>query len=77
MCIRDRYYSEKYWDAEKADKIQWTEEGPVRATLEIQRTISNSVIKQQIHFYADSRRIDFSTWVDWKEHQHLLKVRCV
>lgn len=70
----DMYYSEKYWDAEKADKIQWTEEGSVRATLEIQRTISNSVIKQKIHFYADSRRIDFSTWVDWKEHQHLLKV---
>lgn len=70
----DMYYSEKYWDAEKADKIQWTEEGPVRATLEIQRTTSNSVIKQKIHFYADSRRIDFSTWVDWKEHQHLLKV---
>lgn len=70
----DMYYSEKYWDGEKADKIQWTEEGPVRATLEIQRTISNSVIKQEIHFYADSRRIDFSTWVDWKEHQHLLKV---
>ena len=70
----DMYYSEKYWDAEKADKIQWIEEGPVRATLEIQRTISNSVIKQEIHFYADSRRIDFSTWVDWKEHQHLLKV---
>lgn len=70
----DMYYSEKYWDAEKADKIQWIEEGPVRATLEIQRTISNSVIKQKIHFYADSRRIDFSTWVDWKEHQHLLKV---
>lgn len=70
----DMYYSEKYWDAEKADKIQWTEEGPVRATLEIQRTISNSVIKQKTHFYADSRRIDFSTWVDWKEHQHLLKV---
>ena len=70
----DMYYSEKYWDAEKADKIQWTEEGTVRATLEIQRTISNSVIKQKIHFYADSRRIDFSTWVDWKEHQHLLKV---
>ena len=70
----DMYYSEKYWDAEKVDKIQWTEEGPVRATLEIQRTISNSVIKQKIHFYADSRRIDFSTWVDWKEHQHLLKV---
>lgn len=70
----DMYYSEKYWDAEKADEIQWTEVGPVRATLEIQRTISNSVIRQKIHFYADSRRIDFVTNVDWKEHQHLLKV---
>jgi alpha-mannosidase len=48
--------------------------GPVRATLEIERRVSNSVIKQKIYFYAESRRIEFNTWVDWKEHQHLLKV---
>ena len=70
----DMYYSEKYWDAVQADRIEWTERGPVRATLEIDRSISNSVIRQKIHFYADSRRIDFVTWVDWKEHQTLLKV---
>lgn len=70
----DMYYSEKYWDAIKADKVLWTEEGPVRATLEIHRTFNNSSIKQKIHFYADTRRIDFVTWVDWKEHQSLLKV---
>jgi alpha-mannosidase len=27
-----------------------------------------------VYFYADNRRIDFQTAVDWKEHQHLLKV---
>lgn len=70
----DIYYSEKYWDAEKADSIRWTETGPVRATLEIRRSISKSVIVQNIRFYADSRRIDFETWVDWKEAQNLLKV---
>lgn len=70
----DMYYSEKSWDALKADKIQWTENGPVRAVLEIHRRISNSLIRQKIHFYADSKRIDFVTWVDWKEHQSLLKV---
>lgn len=70
----DMYYSEKYWDAGKADRIEWTEEGPVRATLEIDHSMSRSVIRQKIHFYADSRRIDFVTWVDWKEHQTLLKV---
>lgn len=70
----DMYYSEKYWDITKADNIEWIEKGPVRATLQITRSMSNSVIKQKIHFYANSRRIDFETWVDWKEHQTLLKV---
>lgn len=70
----DMYYSEKFWEMKKADRIEWTEKGFVRATLEIDRSMSNSVIKQKIHFYANSRRIDFETWVDWKEHQTLLKV---
>lgn len=70
----DIYYTEKYWDAEKLESMEWTEIGPVRATLVQTRKISNSLIRQSIHFYAQSRRIDFETYVDWKEHQHLLKV---
>ena len=70
----DMYYTEKFWELKNADRIEWTEQGPVRATLEIERTMSNSKIIQKVHFYADSRRIDFETWVDWKEHQTLLKV---
>lgn len=70
----DIFYTEKYWDADQVERLEWTEVGTLRATLEIDRKISNSLIKQKIHFYRDSRRIDFVTYVDWKEHQHLLKV---
>lgn len=54
-------------------RMEWTERGPVRATLEMERKVSRSVICQKIHFYAACPRIDFETTVDWKEHQHLLK----
>ncbi len=70
----DIYYTEKYWDATELTRLEWTEIGSVRATLEIDRKISSSVIRQKIYFYAGSRRIEFDTYVDWKEHQHLLKV---
>lgn len=70
----DIYYTEKYWDVNDVISMEWTECGPVRATLEMERKESNSVIRQKIHFYADSRRIEFETYVDWKEHQTLLKV---
>lgn len=70
----DIFYTEKYWDINDVTSMEWTECGPVRTTLEIERRESNSVIRQKIHFYADSRRIEFETYVDWKEHQTLLKV---
>ena len=69
----DIFYTEKYWDVTDVQSAKWTEMGPVRATLEVERKISNSTIHQKIHFYADSRKIDFVTKVDWQEHQHLLK----
>lgn len=70
----DIYYTEKFWDADQLEHMEWSELGPVRATLVLTRKISNSLIRQKIHFYAESRRIEFETYVDWKEHQHLLKV---
>lgn len=70
----DIYYTEKYWDVDQAERMEWTEMGPVRAVLEIDRKASNSTFTQKIIFYAKSRRIDFVTHVDWKEHQTLLKV---
>ena len=69
----DMYYTEKSWEVNELLAMAWTEDGPVRATLELTWKCSQSVITQKIHFYADTRRIDFETVADWKEHQHLLK----
>lgn len=71
----DIYYTEKSWDALHCSRKEWTFIGPVCAVLELERSISNSLIRQKIYFYADTPRIDFETYVDWKEHQHLLKVQ--
>lgn len=70
----DIFYTEKYYDVNDVTRMEWTELGSVRAVLEIERNYSSSLIKQKIYFYADSRRIDVETYVDWKESQHLLKV---
>lgn len=70
----DIYYTEKYWDATDVTKCEWIEKGPLRATLLVERKISKSTIIQKIHFYYNSKRVDFETYVDYKESQHLLKV---
>ena len=69
----DMYYVEKSWEVNDLVSMNWVDVGAVRATLELVWNCSQSVINQKIHFYADTRRIDFETNVDWKEHQHLLK----
>lgn len=70
----DIYYTEKFWDVDNVVKMEWLEVGAVRATLFIERKFSDSVIRQKIYFYANDRRIDFDTYVDWHESQQLLKV---
>lgn len=70
----DYYYTEKFWDLTDVESAEWVEVGDVRATLRIVRKFSKSTLNQDIHFYADSRRIDFVNVVEWNEFQHLLKV---
>lgn len=70
----DIFYTEKYWDIDNLVWMEWIEQGSVRAVLAIERKFSSSVIRQHIIFYANMRRIDFETCVDWQEDQHLLKV---
>jgi alpha-mannosidase len=70
----DIYYSEKYWPVTQLEKFEWADIGELSASLYLERKVSNSLIKQKITFYSQNRRIDFDTYVDWKESQHLLKV---
>ena len=69
----DRYYTEKHYDVENLLSMAWTEDGAVQTTLELHYEFCGCTFCQKIHFYADTRRIDFETVVDWKLHQHLLK----
>lgn len=69
----DIYYTQKSWAVEDVTRMEWVENGPVRAVLRIDRKFLDSTIIQKIIFYPDNRRIDFDTYVDWKQHQLLLK----
>lgn len=70
----DIYYNRKSWTADGVTRMEWVENGPVQAVLLTERRYCNSFIRQKVYFYANSPRIDFETYVDWKEHQQLLKV---
>ena len=69
----DMYYTEKSWDVDELKSLRWIADGAVETVLELTFDCCGSEIVQKIHFYADTRRIDFETKVDWKLHQHLLK----
>ena len=71
----DVYHTEKSWLVDETSEVKWLDFGPVRATLLVERKFLQSVIRQKIHFYADMPRIDFETYVDWKQSQLLLKAR--
>ncbi|MDB5082049.1 MAG: alpha-mannosidase [Chloroflexi bacterium] len=67
------YYREKATPLLAVSSIQVVEDGPVRATFEIQRAYLNSTITQRISLWAGSRKLDFATEIDWQEKQILLK----
>lgn len=70
----DMYYTEKSYPVDDLVRLEWAESGCVRSTLRLAWNFNNSKIEQNVYFYKNNRRIDFDTHVDWKEHQHLLKV---
>jgi alpha-mannosidase len=69
----DLYYEEKPYPLRDNAQIRVLEEGPVRATVEIERHFLASRITQRISLWRNSRRIDFATEIDWHERQTLLK----
>lgn len=69
----DIYYTQKSWPVDELLESKWLENGEVRAVLQSKWRFLDSVIVQRMILYPDSRRIDFETYVDWKQHQLLLK----
>ncbi|MBZ5651719.1 MAG: alpha-mannosidase [Acidobacteriia bacterium] len=58
---------------DKADSVELTEKGPVRATIRIARTWQNSRFVQDISLYAGLERVDVTNNIDWHETHVLLK----
>ena len=69
----DVFYDDKQWLADPAKSMRLVEIGPLRATLEIRRRVLHSQIVQRISLTAFSARLDFDTWIDWRERHIFLK----
>ena len=70
----DIFYDDKHWLSEPATSVTVTEAGPLRASLEIRRRILHSEYVQRISLARGQGRLDFDTWIDWRERHILLKV---
>ncbi len=70
----DIYYDDRQWEANPASRITIIEDGPLRAGLEIERTLGASTIVQRVYLLADSRSLTFDTQINWQEQHTLLKV---
>jgi len=70
----DIYYQQKRREVTGLQTLELVHAGRLSATVKFVWTYANSTISQSMHVYADSRRIDFETSVDWHERQQLLKV---
>jgi len=67
------YYNDKSWSVDDVESVEVIETGPVRAGIKIRRSFLDSVIEQKIYMYSFSPRIDFDTYIDWKNDHILLK----
>ena len=70
----DIFYDDVQWPVQPADSLAFIEAGPLRIGLEIRRKIMDSNLVQRVYVYRGERRIEFDTWIDWRERHTLLKV---
>ncbi|NBD25462.1 alpha-mannosidase [Paenibacillus glycinis] len=70
----DIFYQEKLREITELESAELVELGPLAATVAFRWRYAGSVVTQKMTVYAGSRRIDFRTHIDWREHQQLLKV---
>jgi alpha-mannosidase len=68
------YYEDKGWPVETSQPLSLVETGPLRASFQVRRRVHQSEIVQRISLVRGSARLDFETWVEWRERHVLLKV---
>lgn len=70
----DRSYLDCVQDLVDLASVEVVELHPLRASVRLARRFGSSTIDQVMSLTAGSRRIDFSTEVDWQERHRFLKV---
>ena len=69
----DIFIGDRPEEIDAATRIEIVEEGPLRASVLVERRWRRSTIRQRIGLTHASRRIDFATGIDWRETHLLLK----
>lgn len=70
----DMYYYQKMQEVTELISRTVVENGALRTVIRQEWKINESYICQDMILYADTKRIDFKTYVNWQETQKLLKV---
>lgn len=70
----DIYYQEKMREVTDLTRMEVTEKGPLHMVVRLEWNYMNTKIKQDMTFYVEDKRIDFKTWVDFRERKQLMKV---
>ena len=71
----DRYYRDTIRQETRLTRREVAEDGPLFITIHSEYKIGRaSTLHQDMRFYADNRRIEWRTEVDWQEKHTLLKV---
>ncbi len=66
------YYKDKMWEVNDVEGIEAFNDG-VCAGIKIKRRFLDSIIIQKICLYDSIPRIDFDTYIDWKQSHIILK----
>jgi alpha-mannosidase len=69
----DANFEEGSQPLDQAQSVKLIEQGPLRATIRVERTWQNSKFVQAITLYADTDRVDIGNDIDWHEKHILLK----
>lgn len=67
------YYDEHSWEVDDLVSSEIVAEGPVLTKIRNEYRFNKSRIVQDVVFYAAMDRVDFETYVDWKEQHYMLK----
>ena len=69
----DIYYTQKMETMSICEPVRLVEENAFKIVLRFVYRYRKSRLVQDMILYRDSKRIDFKTWVDWREDHRLLK----